>query len=171
MPQPGTSPCSIGKRLPAQNTADNCTGSEGSNAVNSEIRRIEVATQYKAHSLIRHQQRGWSFLRAEWNVALDILPASQRVADGQWCLGTADAVTQNIDIVESYGPDYLVILAGGHIYKQDYTLMIEQHVQSGADVTVTASRSPGRKRSAEEYERLYRSLSAPRNDRVDHPSI
>ena len=107
-----------------------------SNAVNSGIRRIGVATQYKAHSLIRHLQRGWSFFRAERNEFLDIFPASQRVSEDQWYLGTADAVTQNIDIIRAYDPTYLVILAGDHVYKQDYALMIEQHVSSGADVTV-----------------------------------
>lgn len=107
-----------------------------SNAVNSGIRRIGVATQYKAHSLIRHLQRGWSFFRAERNKSLDILPASQRLDEENWYKGTADAVTQNIDIIESYAPKYIVILAGDHIYKQDYSLMIEHHVQSGADVTV-----------------------------------
>jgi len=107
-----------------------------SNALNSGIRRISVATQYKAHSLIRHLQNGWNFFRPERNESFDILPASQRVAEDKWYLGTADAVTQNIDIVESYAPDYLIILAGDHIYKQDYELMLEQHVSSGADVTV-----------------------------------
>lgn len=107
-----------------------------SNALNSGIRRIGVATQYKAHSLIRHLQLGWSFLRAERNEGLDILPASQRLAEGRWYLGTADAVTQNIDIIESYDVEYILILAGDHIYKQDYQIMLEQHVDSGADVTV-----------------------------------
>jgi glucose-1-phosphate adenylyltransferase len=107
-----------------------------SNALNSGIRRICVATQYKAHSLIRHLQRGWNFFRAERNEAFDILPASQRVAEDKWYLGTADAVTQNIDIIESYAPQYTVILAGDHVYKMDYERMLEQHVESGADVTV-----------------------------------
>ena len=107
-----------------------------SNAVNSGIRRIGVATQYKAHSLIRHLQRGWSFFRAERNESLDILPASQRLDEENWYKGTADAVTQNIDIIEGYGPKYIVILAGDHIYKQDYSIMIQHHVESGADVTV-----------------------------------
>ncbi len=107
-----------------------------SNAVNSGIRRIGVATQYKAHSLIRHLQRGWSFFRAERNESLDILPASQQMDNENWYKGTADAVTQNRDIITGYGPKYIVILAGDHIYKQDYSLMIEHHVQSGADVTV-----------------------------------
>jgi glucose-1-phosphate adenylyltransferase len=107
-----------------------------SNAVNSGIRRIGIATQYKAHSLIRHLQRGWSFFRAERNEMLDILPASQRTESGDWYAGTADAVFQNIDILEGYAPEYVVILAGDHIYKQDYGIMLRHHVDSGADVTV-----------------------------------
>jgi len=107
-----------------------------SNAVNSGIRRICVATQYKAHSLIRHLQRGWSFFRAERNESMDILPASQQLGEENWYLGTADAVTQNIEIIESYDPKYILILAGDHIYKQDYAEMIRQHVLNEADVTV-----------------------------------
>ena len=107
-----------------------------SNALNSGIRRIAVATQYKAHSLIRHLQRGWSFFRPERNESFDILPASQRVSEELWYLGTADAVYQNIDIIESYAPQYLVILAGDHVYKMDYEIMLAEHVNSGADVTV-----------------------------------
>ena len=107
-----------------------------SNALNSGIRRIGVATQYKAHSLIRHLQRSWSFLSHNRNEGLDILPASQRVEGREVYLGTADAVWQNADIVEGYAPRYIVILAGDHVYKQDYTQMIVQYVESGADVTV-----------------------------------
>ncbi len=107
-----------------------------SNALNSGIRRLGVATQYKAHSLIRHLQRGWNFLRPERNESFDILPASQRVSETQWYEGTADAVYQNIDIIESYSPEYMVILAGDHIYKMDYELMLRQHVEANADVTV-----------------------------------
>ncbi len=107
-----------------------------SNALNSGIRKMAIATQYKAHSLIRHIQRGWNFFRAERNEYLDILPASQRVDGGHWYLGTADAVTQNIDIVDSYGVEFVVILAGDHVYKMDYEIMIRQHVDTGADVTV-----------------------------------
>lgn len=107
-----------------------------SNAMNSGIRRIGVATQYKAHSLIRHMQRGWNFYRAERNESFDILPASQRVSETQWYEGTADAVYQNIDIIASYAPKYMVILAGDHVYKMDYELMLEEHVNSGADVTI-----------------------------------
>jgi len=107
-----------------------------SNALNSGIRRIGVATQYKAHSLIRHLQRGWNFLRPERNESFDILPASQRVSEFQWYEGTADAVFQNIDIIESYAPEYMVILAGDHIYKMDFELMLQQHVDAAADVTI-----------------------------------
>ena len=107
-----------------------------SNALNSGIRRIGVATQYKAHSLIRHLQRGWSFMRAERNESFDILPASQRVSEEAWYRGTADAVFQNIDIIESYGPQLIVVLAGDHIYKMDYEQMLEQHVETGANVTI-----------------------------------
>src|SRR5262249_10592285 len=85
-----------------------------SNALNSGIRRICVATQYKAHSLIRHMQRGWNFFRAERNEGFDILPASQRISEDKWYLGTADAVTQNIDIIQGYAPELIVILAGDH---------------------------------------------------------
>ncbi len=107
-----------------------------SNALNSGIRKMAIATQYKAHSLIRHCQRGWSFFRAERNEYLDILPASQRVDAVHWYQGTADAVYQNIDIIDSYGIDYVVILAGDHIYKMDYEVMLREHVDTGADVTV-----------------------------------
>lgn len=107
-----------------------------SNALNSGIRKMAIATQYKAHSLIRHMQRGWGFFRAERNEYLDILPASQRVDENKWYLGTADAVAQNIDIVDSYDVEYIVVLAGDHIYKMDYEIMLQQHVESGADVTI-----------------------------------
>jgi glucose-1-phosphate adenylyltransferase len=107
-----------------------------SNALNSGIRRMAVATQYKAHSLIRHLQMGWNFFRPERNESFDILPASQRISDGQWYLGTADAVYQNIDIIESHETRFIVLLAGDHIYKMDYERMLQQHVAQGADVTV-----------------------------------
>ncbi len=113
-----------------------------SNALNSGIRRIAVATQYKAHSLIRHLQRGWTFLHPVRNESFDILPASQRVAEDQWYAGTADAVYQNIDIIDGYAPEYLVILAGDHIYKMDYERMLVQHVNEGADVTVACLEVP-----------------------------
>lgn len=119
-----------------------------SNALNSGIRKIAVATQYKAHSLIRHLQRGWSFLRTERNEFLDILPASQRVDENNWYLGTADAVRQNIDIIDDYNIKYIVILAGDHIYKMDYGIMLEEHVQSGASTTVGCLTVPREEASA-----------------------
>lgn len=119
-----------------------------SNALNSGIRRMGVATQYKAHSLIRHLQRGWNFLRPERNESFDILPASQRVSETQWYEGTADAVFQNADIIEDYGPEYMVILAGDHIYKMDYEIMLRQHVEAGADVTIGCLTVPRKEASA-----------------------
>jgi glucose-1-phosphate adenylyltransferase len=113
-----------------------------SNAINSGIRRIGVATQYKAHSLIRHLQQGWNFLRPERNESFDVLPASQRVSETQWYAGTADAVFQNIDIIEGHGPEYMVILAGDHIYKMDYELMLQQHCDQQADVTIACLEVP-----------------------------
>ncbi|MBL8275969.1 MAG: glucose-1-phosphate adenylyltransferase [Pelomonas sp.] len=107
-----------------------------SNCVNSGIRRIGVVTQYKSHSLLRHIQRGWSFLRAELNETVDLMPAQQRVDEESWYRGTADAVFQNLDIIQSTGADYIVVLAGDHIYKMDYSSMLADHVASGAGCTV-----------------------------------
>jgi len=107
-----------------------------------------VATQYKAHSLIRHLQRGWNFFRVERNESFDILPASQRVSETQWYAGTADAVFQNIDIIDSYGPEYMIVLAGDHIYKMDYEIMLQQHVATGADVTIGCIEVPRLEASA-----------------------
>ncbi len=118
-----------------------------SNALNSGIRRIAVATQYKAHSLIRHLQHGWNFFRPERNESFDILPASQRVSEELWYLGTADAVYQNIDIIESYDPQFIVLLAGDHIYKMDYEKMLQQHVHQRADVTVGCLEVPRKEAS------------------------
>jgi glucose-1-phosphate adenylyltransferase len=113
-----------------------------SNAMNSGIRRIAVATQYKAHSLIRHLQMGWNFFRPERNESFDILPASQRVSETNWYQGTADAVYQNIDIIETYGARFIVVLAGDHIYKMDYEFMLQQHVDQRADVTIGCLEMP-----------------------------
>lgn len=107
-----------------------------SNCINSGIRRIGVLTQYKSHSLLRHLQRGWNFLRGEHNEFIDLLPAQQRVDEAFWYRGTADAISQNIDILRAYGPEYILVLAGDHIYKQDYSLMLLDHVESGAKCTV-----------------------------------
>ena len=119
-----------------------------SNALNSGIRRIAVATQYKAHSLIRHLQMGWNFFRPERNESFDILPASQRVSETLWYLGTADAVYQNIDIIEGHASRFIVLLAGDHVYKMDYEIMLQQHVESGADVTVGCLEMPRAESSA-----------------------
>ena len=113
-----------------------------SNCLNSGLRRIYVLTQYKSHSLLRHIQRGWSFLRAEVNEFVDLLPAQQRVDESMWYRGTADAVWQNLDILRAEGPEYVVILAGDHIYKMDYELMLQQHVDQQADVTVGCMEVP-----------------------------
>jgi glucose-1-phosphate adenylyltransferase len=107
-----------------------------SNCINSGIRRIGVLTQYKSHSLLRHLQRGWNFLRGEANEFIDLLPAQQRVNEAFWYRGTADAVYQNIDILRSYSPEYILVLAGDHIYKMDYSLMLLDHVVSGSTCTV-----------------------------------
>ena len=107
-----------------------------SNCINSGFRRIGVVTQYKSHSLLRHLQRGWSFLRGDNNEFVDLLPAQQRVNEEHWYRGTADAVYQNIDILRSYNPSFVVVLAGDHIYKMDYSLMLRDHVATGAGCTV-----------------------------------
>jgi glucose-1-phosphate adenylyltransferase len=106
-----------------------------SNCMNSGIRRIGVVTQYKAHSLIEHIQKGWGFLRGEFNEFVALLPAQQRIQE-EWYRGTADAVFQNIDILRGYNPEYIVILAGDHIYKMDYGEMLAAHVRSEADMTI-----------------------------------
>ena len=106
-----------------------------SNCVNSGIRQIGVLTQYKSHSLIQHVQRGWSFLRGEFGEYVEILPAQQRTGE-TWYSGTADAIYQNIDIIRTHNPDYVLILAGDHVYKMDYGPMIAAHVDKNADVTI-----------------------------------
>jgi glucose-1-phosphate adenylyltransferase len=106
-----------------------------SNCINSGIRRIAVLTQYKAHSLIRHIQQGWGFLRGEFGEFVELLPAQQRI-EASWYAGTADAVYQNLDIIRSHNPSYVLVLAGDHIYKMDYGPMVAYHVEQGADITV-----------------------------------
>jgi glucose-1-phosphate adenylyltransferase len=119
-----------------------------SNCLNSGIRRVGVITQYKSHSLLRHLQRGWAFLKTEMNEFVDLLPAQQRGDDESWYRGTADAVHQNRDILESYGADYIVILAGDHIYKMNYALMLADHVEKGRDCTVACIAVPRAEASA-----------------------
>jgi len=113
-----------------------------SNCVNSGIRRIGVATQYKAHSMIQHIQRGWSFLNGQFGEFVDLLPAQQRVSEDHWYQGTADAVFQNIDIVRETNPDFVLILAGDHIYKMDYGRLLAFHVEHKADMTVACLEVP-----------------------------
>jgi len=113
-----------------------------SNCMNSGIRRIGVITQYKAHSLIKHIQRGWGFLRGEFNEFVELLPAQQRLDEERWYQGTADAVYQNLDILRIYKPEYVLILAGDHVYKMDYGAMVAAHVREGADMTVACMEAP-----------------------------
>jgi glucose-1-phosphate adenylyltransferase len=108
-----------------------------SNCLNSGLRRIAVVTQYKSHSLLRHLQRGWSFMRSELNESVELLPAQQRINEDQWYRGTADAVYQNLDIINGdLPPDYIVVLAGDHIYKMDYSMMLDDHIKNGKGATV-----------------------------------
>ncbi|HWR87811.1 MAG TPA: glucose-1-phosphate adenylyltransferase [Acidiferrobacterales bacterium] len=118
-----------------------------SNCMNSGIRRIGVLTQYKAHSLIQHIQRGWGFLRGEFGEFVELLPAQQRI-DPSWYAGTADAIHQNLDIIRNHKPSYILILAGDHIYKMDYGPMIAAHVERGADATVGCIEVPLERASA-----------------------
>lgn len=113
-----------------------------SNCINSGIRRIGVLTQYKAHSLLQHIQRGWGFLRGEFNEFIELLPAQQRTDGENWYKGTADAVFQNLDIIRQHGPEFVLILAGDHIYKMDYGKMLAHHMAHGADVTVACLEVP-----------------------------
>jgi glucose-1-phosphate adenylyltransferase len=119
-----------------------------SNCLNSGIRRIGVITQYKSHSLLRHLQRGWAFLKPEMSEFVDLLPAQQRVDETSWYQGTADAIFQNIDILRSYHPKYIVVLAGDHIYKMNYALMLADHVERGARCTVGCIEVPRAEASA-----------------------
>ena len=107
-----------------------------SNCINSGIRRMSVLTQYKAHSLIQHVQKGWGFLRGEFNEFVELWPAQQRVDPPSWYVGTADAVYQNIDIIRDHDPDFVLVLAGDHVYKMDYGPLLARHVERNADITV-----------------------------------
>jgi glucose-1-phosphate adenylyltransferase len=112
-----------------------------SNCIKSGIRRIGVVTQYKAHSLIQHIQRGWGFMRGEFGEFVELLPAQQRM-EAEWYKGTADAVFQNLDILRSHAPEYIMILAGDHIYKMDYGKMLASHVGNAADMTIACLTVP-----------------------------
>ncbi|MEI6414097.1 MAG: glucose-1-phosphate adenylyltransferase [Pseudomonadota bacterium] len=141
-----------------------------SNCLNSGIRRIGVLTQYKAHTLILHIQKGWGFLRGEFNEFVELLPAQQRVSEDSWYEGTADAVYQNLDIIRNHNPEYILVLAGDHVYKMDYGGIIAFHWASGADVTVGCIEVPLAEASAfgvmavDEEQRILRFQEKP-----DHP--
>lgn len=107
-----------------------------SNCVNSGIRKICIMTQYKADSLIRHIQQGWGFMRGEFGEYVDLMPAQQRIDETTWYKGTADAVFQNIDILQTRSPEHILVLAGDHIYKMDYSVMLEDHINNKADLTI-----------------------------------
>ena len=113
-----------------------------SNCLNSNIRRICVLTQYKAHYLIKHIQQGWNNFNVEYGEFVDIIPAQQWVNEETWYQGTADAVYQSLDIVESHSPEYVLILAGDHIYNMDYGEMLAAHYESKADFTVACKCVP-----------------------------
>ena len=109
-----------------------------SNCVNSGIRRIGICTQYRAQSLIRHVQRGWSFLDGRFNEFVELMPAQQRES-ADWYRGTADAVYQNLDILRQHDPEHVLVLAGDHVYKMDYAKMLAQHVARVSKVTLACT--------------------------------
>ncbi|WP_020681123.1 glucose-1-phosphate adenylyltransferase [Marinobacterium rhizophilum] len=131
-----------------------------SNCVNSGIRRVGVLTQYKAHSLVRHLVRGWSHFKNELGEFVEILPASQRFSQ-DWYQGTADAIYQNLDIIRSVKPKYVLVLSGDHIYKMDYGLMLAEHVESGAKMTVSCLEVP-----VEEAANAFGVMKVDENNRV-----
>ena len=106
-----------------------------SNCINSGIRSVGILTQYKSHSLIKHIQQGWNFLRAELGEFVELLPAQQRI-DACWYAGTADAIYQNLDIIRTHMPQYTLILAGDHIYQMDYGALLAYHAENEADLTI-----------------------------------
>ena len=112
-----------------------------SNCINSGMRRIAVLTQYRSHTLNQHVQRGWNFLRSDFNEFIELWPAQQQTGS-DWYRGTADAVYQNLSMIDGLDSEYILILAGDHVYKQDYSLMLQDHIESGADVTVACIEVP-----------------------------
>jgi len=137
-----------------------------SNCVNSGIRQILVLTQYRAHSLIQHIQRGWGYLRGELGEFVQLVPAQQQIGD-LWYRGTADSLYQNLDIIEAYGPDLVLVLAGDHVYKMDYGPMIAFHVEKDADITVGVVQVPVNKAhefgvmTVNEHQRITRFMEKP----------
>ena len=144
-----------------------------SNCLNSGIRRIGVITQYKSTSLLRHLQRGWGFLHSEMNEFVDLLPAQQRVDEEHWYRGTADAVYQNLDIIERYEAEYVVVLAGDHVYKMNYALLLADHVAKGFECTVACIEVPRTEASSfgvmavDEHDRIVSFYEKP----VDPPAM
>ena len=119
-----------------------------SNCINSGIRRIGVVTQYRSHSLLRHLQRGWTFLRGEQNEFIDLMPAQQQIDETTWYRGTADAIMQNMGIIRSYRPEYVLVLAGDHVYKMDYSMMMLDHFEMQSPCTVACIEVPLHEASA-----------------------
>lgn len=113
-----------------------------SNCIHSGIRKVAVPTQYRSHQLIQHVQRGWGFLKSELQEFIEIWPAQQQTADESWYRGTADAVYQNLDFIRAIAPTYILVLAGDHVYKQDYSLMLAQHIERRAEATVACVEVP-----------------------------
>ena len=132
-----------------------------SNCVNSGIRQVFVLTQYKAHSLIQHVHRGWGYLRGEFSEFIQIVPAQQQMGE-HWYKGTADSVYQNLDLIREHSPEYVIILAGDHIYKMDYGPMIAFHTEHNADITVGVVQVPVAEASG------FGVMTADENDRVIH---
>ncbi len=131
-----------------------------SNCVNSGIRRVGVLTQYKAHSLIRHLIRGWSHFKKEHGEYVEILPASQRYSPN-WYQGTADAIYQNLDIIQAEAPKYVMVLSGDHVYQMDYGSMLAYHVENNADLTVSCIEVP-----IEEASGAFGVMTVDKNDRI-----
>ena len=144
-----------------------------SSCINSGMRRVAVVTQYRAHGLISHIQRGWSFLRGELGEFIELWPAQMQTDQESWYLGTADAVYQNLPFIEGHAPSYVLILAGDHVYRQDYSRLLAEHIERGADVTVSCVEVPQERASsfgiveAAEDGRIVRFLEKP----SDPPSI
>ncbi len=113
-----------------------------SNCIHSGIRKVAVPTQYRSHHLIQHVQRGWGFLKSELQEFIEIWPAQQQTADESWYRGTADAVYQNMDLLKEINPTYILVLAGDHVYKQDYSKMLAQHIERRAEATVACVEVP-----------------------------
>jgi glucose-1-phosphate adenylyltransferase len=113
-----------------------------SNCVNSGIRRVGVATQYKSQSLIRHLQLGWSFLDGRLDEFIEIMPAQQQVNESQWYRGTADAVYQNLREIRHARPEYVLVASGDHVYRMDYGRILAAHLERKADVTVACIEVP-----------------------------